>query len=137
MASVWICPRCKRQFTRTNQRHACGTGDRARVLANRPREVVDLYEALESFVRTFGRVEFVMRERYVLLRTDRIFTDLVIQPDAVRIAIHLPRKAESVLFIKVAVGPRHVTHVARIREIADIETLKPLIREAYEHSKRE
>ena len=134
---LWTCPRCKRRFTRVNQRHACGTGDRAAVLKKRPREVVEVYEALERFAKSLGAVEFVARERYVLLRTKRIFTDLAIMSDAVRVAIHLPRKVANPLFVKVAAGPRHVTHVAVLRELEAVDTLKPFLREAYEYSKRE
>jgi hypothetical protein len=51
-----------------NQRHACGTGDRDEVLRNRPDELVELYGELERYVKSLGPVEFVTRERYVLLR---------------------------------------------------------------------
>jgi hypothetical protein len=134
---LWICPRCKRRFTRVNQRHACGTGDRAAVLKKRPPEIVQLFEALERFAKSLGAVEFVARERYVLLRTQRIFTDLVIMSDALRVAIHLPRKAANPLFVKVAAAPRHVTHVAMLRRPEELETLKPFLREAYQYSRRE
>ena len=94
MTNMWTCPKCKRRFTRKNQRHACGTGNRADVLRNRPPEVVGLYAALEKFARSLGPVELVTRERYVLFRSNRIFADAVIMSDAVRLAIHLPRKAQ-------------------------------------------
>lgn len=131
---TWACPKCKRQFTRKNQRHACGTGDRAEVLRNRPPELVELYSALEMFVKSLGQVEFVTRERYVLLRTHRIFADAVIMSDALRLVIHLPRKAEHKLFIKVASDRRHVSHVAKLRAMEELESMKPFLREAYEHS---
>jgi predicted transport protein len=134
MTRTWTCPRCNRQFTRKNQRHACGTGDRADVLRNRPPEVVKLYAALEKFVKSLGPVEFVTRERYVLLRSNRIFADAVIMSDALRLAIHLPRKAEHKLFIKVGLDRKHVTHVAKLRAIDELESMKPFLRESYEHS---
>jgi hypothetical protein len=37
-----------RRFTRKNQRHACGTGERDDVLQGRPAKVVELYEALDA-----------------------------------------------------------------------------------------
>jgi predicted transport protein len=131
---MWTCPECGRQFTRKNQRHACGTGDRADVLRNRPPEVVELYAALEEFAKSLGPVEFVTRDRYVLLRSHRIFADAVIMSDALRLAIHLPRKAEHELFIKVGSDRRHVTHVAKLRAMEELEAMKPFLREAYEHS---
>jgi predicted transport protein len=134
MANTWTCPKCNRRFTRRNQRHACGTGDRTEVLRNRPPEVVRIYAALEKFARTLGPVELVTRERYVLLRSKRIFADAVIMADALRLAIHLPRKAEHTLFVKVGSDRRHVTHVARLRTTQELEAMKPFLREAYEHS---
>jgi hypothetical protein len=89
---------------------------------------------LEKFARILGPVEFVTRDRYVLLRSIRIFADAVIMSNALRLAIHLPRKAEHKLFIKVASDRRHVTHVAKLRAIEELESLKPFLREAYEHS---
>ncbi len=134
MTTRWPCPECKRLFARKNQRHACGTGDRAEVLRNRPPEVVNLYVALETFAKSLGPVEFVTRDRYVLLRGNRIFADLVIMSDALRLAIHLSRKVESGLFMKVGSDGRKVTHVAKLRNILELETMKPFLREAYEYS---
>jgi hypothetical protein len=128
---MWTCPKCRRQFTRRNQRHACGTGDRAEVLRNRPPEIVAVYAALETFVKTLGPVEFVSRDRYVLLRTTRIFTDMVMMSDAVRVAIHLPRRVAHQAFIKVAADRRQVTHVAKLYTVSDLDAMKPFIREAY------
>lgn len=131
MSAAWVCPKCHRQFTRTNQRHACGTGDRAEVLRNRPPEVVAVYAALEKFVKTLGPVEFVTRDRYVLMRTTRIFTDLQIMTDAVRVAIHLPTRVAHKAFIKIAADRKQVTHVAKLRTIEELEEMMPFIRQAY------
>lgn len=134
MATAWTCPKCKRRFTRTNQRHACGTGERAQVLRNRSPQLVDLYEALERFATSLGSVEFVTRERYVLLRSTRIFADVVVMADALRLAIHLPRKAEHTLFIKVGADRKQVTHVAKVHDLQELDAMKPFLREAYEYS---
>lgn len=134
MAPAWVCPKCKRRFTRRNQRHACGTGDRADVLRNRPPEIVELYTALESFVKSLGPVEFVTRERYVLFRSHRIFADLVIMSDALRLVVHLSRKASNRLFVKIGADRKRVSHVARLHTLAELETMKPFLREAYEFS---
>jgi hypothetical protein len=136
MTSMWTCPACSRRFTRKNQRHACGTGDRADVLRDRPPEVVRLFTTLEAFAQSLGPVEFVTRERYLLLRSKRIFADAVIMPDAVRLAIHLPRKAQHELFMKVVSDRKQVTHVAKLHAIEELEARNPFLREAYEHSLR-
>ena len=134
MTTAWTCLRCKRRFTRTNQRHACGTGERAEVLRNRSSELVDLYEVLERFVISLGSVEFVTRERYVLLRSNRIFADLVVMSDALRLAIHLSRKVDHRLFIKTGSDRKQVTHVAKLHNMEEFKAMKPFLREAYEYS---
>jgi predicted transport protein len=133
-ARAWACPKCGRAFTQKNQRHACGTGNRSEVLRNRPDSLVKLYDSLEAFARSLGKVEIVARERYVLLRSQRIFTDVVIMTDALRIAVHLKRQVNDPLFFKVASDKRHVTHVAKLRTPKDFDALKPYLREAFEAS---
>lgn len=95
MQAPWTCPQYSTSFTRKNQRHACGTGDRNEVFRDRPDSVVALHGSVESFVKSLGSVETVARERYVLFRSVRIFADLVIMADAVRIAVHLGRRVEA------------------------------------------
>jgi predicted transport protein len=95
---------------------------------------VDLYEALEIFVKSLGSVEFVTRERYVLLRSNRIFADVVVMSDALRLAIHLSRKVDHRLFLKIGSDRKQVTHVAKLHNMEEFEVMKPFLREAYEYS---
>lgn len=134
MPEMWKCPECNREFTRKNQRHACGTGDRTYVLRNRPESLVKIYEEIENFVTTLGTVEVVARDRYVLFRSTRIFTDLSIMKDAIRVAIHIRRKVENPIFIKVVSTDKSATHVAKIRDLKEVKLLKPFIKDAYEFS---
>ena len=134
MSSLWKCPACSRTFTRKNQRHACGTGDRREVLRNRPDSLRQLYASLEAFVKTLGAVEIVARERYVLLRSVRIFADLVIMTDAVRVAIHLQRQVDDSIFFKVVSDAKKVTHVAKLRTEKDLADVKAYLKEAYASS---
>jgi hypothetical protein len=128
---LWKCPRCRRSFKQVNQRHACGTGDGKSVLRNRPEALVRVYELVEAFVKTLGPVEIVARERYVLLRSVRIFSDLVIMTDAVRIAIHVQRELSDPIFFKVVSDGKKVTHVAKLLTEADFKRVKPHLKEAY------
>lgn len=134
MQKHWSCPECGRRFTRKNQRHACGTGDTNDALRNRPENVVQLYASIESFVRSLGPVEFMTRKRYVLLRNIRIFADLVIMTDAVRVAVHLGRRVENPIFFKVVAGNKTVSHVAKLRKEEDFSVIRPYLKEAYEFS---
>jgi hypothetical protein len=131
MPARWICPRCQRTFTRANQRHACGTGDGRDVLRGRSAELVRTYARLEAFAKSLGPIEVVARERYVLLRTHRIFADLVIMVDAVRVAIHLKREVSDPVFFKVVAVPGKATHVAKLHAERDVAAVEPYLREAH------
>ncbi|MBB6188545.1 putative transport protein [Rhodanobacter sp. MP7CTX1] len=89
---------------------------------------------METFAKSLGPVEFVTRERYVLLRSHRIFADLTIMSDALRLAIHLSREAKNPLFIKVGGDRRQVSHVVKLHTMEELEIMKPYLREAYEYS---
>jgi hypothetical protein len=129
---TWTCSRCDRTFRQVNQRHACGVGSRSVLLKDRPAALADLYGKLESTVRSFGDVEIVARERYALFRTTRIFTDLTVMRDALRVVIHLGREVSAPYFIKVGRGDKRVSHVTKIRTGAELKVITPLLREAYE-----
>lgn len=131
MPAQWTCPGCQRRFTRANQRHACGTGDRDDVLRGRSAELVRTYSRLEAFAKSLGPIEVVARERYVLLRTHRIFADLVIMAEAVRVAIHLEREASNPIFFKVVAEGRKVTHVAKLHAERDVAAVEPYLKEAH------
>ena len=104
------------------------------MLRERPDELVLLYNAVEAFARSLGPIEIVARERYVLFRSVRIFTELVIMKDAVRIAIHLSRRVDDPLFFKIVADEKKTTHVAKLVSPTDLETVKPLVAEAYAFS---
>jgi hypothetical protein len=135
-ASLWKCPQCARTFTQVNQRHACGTGDSGGILCNRPESVVRTYAAIETFVKSLGEIEIVARDRYALFRSVRIFADLNIMSDGVRVAIHLERKVEDPRFIKVVEDRKKVTHVVKLMSESDVDAIKAYLNEAYEVSLR-
>jgi hypothetical protein len=130
----WACPECRRVFTQVHQRHACGKSDGSDVLRDRPEAVVRTYAAVEAFAKSLGPIEIVARERYVLLRSVRIFADLVIMSDAVRVAIHLARKVDDPRFIKVVEDRKKVTHVAKLRAESEVQAIEAYLKEAYDAS---
>ena len=128
----WSCPRCGRSFRQVNQRHACGVGDAASILKDRTPELSDLYRKLESTVKRFGDVEVVTRDRYALFRTTRIFADLTVMKDALRVVVHLGRKVSAPYVIKSAPGGKRVSHVILVRTAGELRTVLPLLREAFD-----
>ena len=134
MSTMWSCPKCKQRFTRKNQRHACGTGNRSELLRGRPDSLAALYSSLESFAKTLGPVEIVARDRYVLFRSSRIFADSIVMTDALRLVVHLGRRVADPIFFKIGADRTRVSHVARLRDETSLSALKPYLREAYEFS---
>jgi len=131
-AGLWTCPRCGRTFRRAHLKHRCGVGDREAILAGRPAPLVALYRAFERDVTAWGDVEVVARNRYALFRTTRIFTDLVVMTDALRIAIHLPRRVDDPMFFKVGASGRKVSHVTLVTTDAQLRKALRYVREAYD-----
>jgi hypothetical protein len=127
----WECSHCGRIFRQVNQRHACGVGNPAGLLKDRPPELASLYRKLEATITGFGVVEVVTRNRYALFRTTRIFVDLTVMRDALRVVIHLQRKVSAPCFIKIGEGDKRVSHVALVRTDEDLRTIEPFLREAF------
>ncbi|HEX8807139.1 MAG TPA: DUF5655 domain-containing protein [Candidatus Aquilonibacter sp.] len=128
----WACPHCKRRFRQSRQRHACGVGYDATLLKGRSPELAQLYRKLEAAVRGFGEVEVVTRDRYALFRTTRIFFDLTVMRDALRVVVHLDRKVRNPLFIKSGQNGKRVSHVALVRTATELREITPFLREAFE-----
>jgi predicted transport protein len=129
---TWACPRCSRAFRRSNQRHACGVGSAVTLLKGRPPALADLYRKLETTVRSYGDVEVVTRDRYALFRTTRIFADLTVMRDALRLVVHLGRKVKAPHFVKSGPSGKRVSHVAFVRTIEDLRAVMPFLREAFD-----
>ncbi len=128
----WTCPQCRRIFRQVNQQHACGVGSPSTLLKNRPAALVDLYRTLETTVKHFGNVEVVTHDRYALFRTTRIFADLTVMRDALRVVIHLNRTASAPYFIKVGYYNTRISHVALVRTGEDLCAITPFLREAFD-----
>jgi predicted transport protein len=100
------------------------------LLKGRPPALTDLYRKLETTVKSFGEVEVVTRDRYALFRTTRIFADLTVTRDALRVVVHLGRKVSAPHFVKSGPAGNSVSHVALVRTAKDLRTVMPFVREA-------
>jgi hypothetical protein len=116
---------------RAHQRHACGTGDRNEILRGRPEGLVHIYELIEAYAKSLGPTEIVTRQRYALFRSVRIFADLVVMTNCVRLVIHVRRRIDDPVFSKIVTGEKSVSHVAKLTTPDDWNTVKPYMAEAY------
>ena len=102
------------------------------MLTSRPPALADLYRKLETTVKRFGDVEVVTRDRYALFRTTRIFADLTVTRDALRVVVHLGRKVSATYFIKIGLSGNRVSHVVFVRTAGDLRKVMPFLREAFD-----
>lgn len=138
MPALWTCARCGRKFRQTNQAHSCGTGSRAALLAGRAPALVALYRRLEQVVGGLKGVEIVHKERYALFRTTRVFADVVIMREALRLAVVLDRREADPRFVKVAsMKPGRVGHVMMLRSAQDVRGAARWVRQAHRLSLQE
>jgi hypothetical protein len=77
-------------------------------------------------------VEVVTRDRYALFRTTRIFADLTVTRDALRVVVHLGRKVSAPCFIKSGPSGSRVSHVTVLRTPEDLRRIMPFLREAFD-----
>lgn len=131
MPRLWKCPRCGRTFRRVNQAHSCGRGSRKGLLAGKPEHVVKLYQELERTTKSLKGVEVVHRAGYVLFRTSRIFADLTLMKDAVRLNVVLDRKVTAPVFFKTVPHGGRMCHVAKLKTLADLRAVKPYLKQAH------
>ena len=77
-------------------------------------------------------MDVVTRDRYALFRATRIFKDLTVMRDVLRVVIHLNRKASAPCFIKVGRSGSRTSHVALVRIPEDLRTIVPFLCEAFD-----
>ncbi len=77
-------------------------------------------------------MEVVTRDRYALFRTTRIFADLTVRRDALRVVVHLGRKVSAPFFIKTGPSGNRVSHVVLVRTAEDLRRVMPFLREAFD-----
>jgi len=93
---------------------------------------VKLYGVLEKTVRSWKGVEIVISKRTALLRTTRIFADMVFMTDALRLALLLDHEVKDPIFFKTGRMSTHrVAHVTRIQTAAQLRAAMPYLREAH------
>jgi predicted transport protein len=107
------------------------------LLKGRSPTLVDLYARLETTVRRFGAVEVVARDRYALFRATRIFADLTVTRDALRVVVHLDRQVTAPCFAKSGRSGKRISHVALVRTAEELGSVVPFLREAFAHAVNE
>lgn len=92
--SRWVCPRCDREFGRTNQGHTCVPGCTVdEVFVGHPQQR-PTYDALERFVATLGEVHLDPVSVGVFLKSDRKFAEVRPKHRWLSLELALPARIE-------------------------------------------
>lgn len=138
MPATWTCPGCTRTFRRVNQWHSCGVGRVADLLKGKPEPLAALFREMETKVRRWKGVEVLPKGRYALLRTTRIFADVVFMRDVLRICVLLEGFTDDPIFFKSGrMSARRVGQVAMVKTRDDLRRLMPHLKEAHAFALRE
>jgi hypothetical protein len=87
----WTCPRCDREFGRTNQSHTCLPGNTVdATFRGRAPEQPAIYDAIFRYVSSLGEVHVDAVQVGVFLKSDRKFCDLRPKVRWLQCGIYLP-----------------------------------------------
>lgn len=119
--SMWTCPRCGRLFTARNMWHSCVTLSVDDHLAGVPPRVGELYRGFESMVRGCGPVEVVPVKTYISFMVRVRFAFAIVQQQALRLRLEMPRMIESPRIVKVEVYGTIAGNYLRIFELDELD----------------
>ncbi|UYP45307.1 hypothetical protein NEF87_001592 [Candidatus Lokiarchaeum ossiferum] len=88
--SLWICPNCRRTFTRKNQSHSCELYSiEDHHLNNIPVETARLFRDFVSQVQKFGPISVESLKNIIALKKQSQFCSIKIQKKALKIIFRL------------------------------------------------
>ncbi len=131
----WTCPRCDRQFGRSQQSHVCVPGNTvAATFGGRPPVYRELYDAMITHLKGLGRVhEDAVRVGVFLVR-DRKLAEIRPKARSLNACIYLPRALEhSRVATKVPIAAGRTVNVVKLTKLEDVdEQLLEWLTEAFE-----
>jgi hypothetical protein len=87
---------------------------------------------LEKRTKKLKGVEIVIKHRCALFRTTRIFADLTVMKDALRLAVLLDHQSKDPIFSKSGhMSANRVAHVTLIHDAQELRAALPHVIEAY------
>lgn len=132
--SRWTCPRCDREFGRTNQGHTCVPGCTLdECFAPWPAARREVYEALMAHVRTLGPVHLDIVRVGVFLKHETKFAEVRPKARSLSLAFVLPRAVAGPRVARTTWGSAdRVWHVVKLLAVPDVdEQVRDWLTEAY------
>jgi hypothetical protein len=133
----WTCPRCDREFGKTNQSHTCIPGGSAGdTFRGKPPEQRQIYDAIAAHLKTLGRVHADAVQVGVFLKTDRKLAELRPKSKWLSCNLYLPYAIDDPRIartIQIAYD-RYVNEV-KLRTVDDVdEQVREWLTEAFDEN---
>ncbi len=132
----WTCPRCDREFERTNQSHTCLPGNSVDATFRARPEQRAIYDAIAAHLKTLGPFHADAVTVGVFVKSDRKLAELRPKSKWLELTLYLdhalddPRVAKSTRY-----SAARVINWIKLRDVADVDDqLCDWLAEAYEHA---
>jgi hypothetical protein len=133
----WICPRCQRQFKRTNQSHECAPAmSLDEYFSTGPERERPIFEAVHGYLETLGPIHVEPVSVGIFLKATGSFVELRPLTKWVAMSFPLPYQLDHSRIARKMSSGRGSTvtyHVVNLREAADLDdTVKAWLAESYD-----
>jgi hypothetical protein len=136
-ATLWTCPRCRRQFANRNQAHSCGQFTVTQLLDGKPLEIVELYERLDDLIRRCGDVVVAPTKTRVLYKLRTVLATVAVSRNWLDLVFVLGRRLKHRRIKKAQEEYPGIVHFLRIEGTEDLNAdLRGWLQEAYDHRKK-
>lgn len=129
---LWTCPRCGHRFVTRNLWHSCGRYPLADHFAGKDKLVRQLFDAFTKLARSYGPVTVYAQKTRIVLQVRVRFAAVITHKHWLDCTLWLKRRAEHPRLRRVELLlPYDHVHHFRLTELAEVDELRDIMREAY------
>ena len=119
----WTCPRCDREFGKTNQSHTCIPGGSIDdTFRGKPPEQRRIFDAIAAHLKTLGRVHADAVQVGVFLKSDRKLAELRPKLKWLACSLYLPYPIDHPRVARaIALGFERYSNDIKLRSVDDVD----------------
>jgi hypothetical protein len=135
---MWTCPKCKQKFVNTHQSHSCGVYSIDKFLEGKTHQAIGLFHAFLNHYKTIGEFELhPVKTRVALLTLMRFAAINKVGRDYLDGHLVLVDQQNDACFRRIEnLNDRFFVHHFRLRNPAELKSLRPYMIMAYEVGRR-
>jgi hypothetical protein len=121
-APMWICPRCGRRFTKTNQAHSCRVRSIEDHFRGKDPRLRRLFDALKVELERTGPLRIDAVESTIHLASDYHFGGFAVRRDYLRVGFLSDHAIRDTRITRAErIGPHRVSHHVNVRSLRDLD----------------